>query len=79
MTRGLKSRIKKVEGLYYLGSINKGADQLHHVLIREFLCAQAVDALPLFTLVTRHYTKRMLNYEYLISAQIKHIYGSEHA
>ena len=32
MARGLKFRIKKVEGLYYLCSENKGADQLrgHH-------------------------------------------------
>ena len=29
MTRGLKFRIWKVEGLYYLCSENKGADQLH--------------------------------------------------
>ena len=29
MARGLKFRIKKVEGLYYLSSKNKGADQLH--------------------------------------------------
>ena len=28
MARGLKFRIKKVEGLYYLCSENKGADQL---------------------------------------------------
>ena len=28
MARGLKFRIKKVEGLYYLWSENKGADQL---------------------------------------------------
>ena len=28
MTRGLKFRIRKVEGLYYLCSENKGADQL---------------------------------------------------
>ena len=28
MARGLKFRIKKVEGLYYLYSENKGADQL---------------------------------------------------
>ena len=28
MTRGLKFRIKKEEGLYYLCSENKGADQL---------------------------------------------------
>ena len=28
MTRGLKFRIKKVEGLFYLCSENKGADQL---------------------------------------------------
>ena len=28
MARGLKLRIKKVEGLYYLCSENKGADQL---------------------------------------------------
>ena len=28
MARGLKLRIKKVEGLYYLFSENKGADQL---------------------------------------------------
>ena len=28
MTRGLKFRNKKVEGLYYLCSENKGADQL---------------------------------------------------
>ena len=27
MARGLKFRIQKVEGLYYLSSINKGADQ----------------------------------------------------
>ena len=27
MTRGLKFRFKKVEGLYYLCSENKGADQ----------------------------------------------------
>ena len=32
MARGLKFRIYKVEGLYYLSSENKGADQLrgHH-------------------------------------------------
>ena len=29
MVRGLKFRIKKVEGLYYPYSENKGADQLH--------------------------------------------------
>ena len=29
MARGLKFRIKKVEGLYYLCRENKGADQLH--------------------------------------------------
>ena len=29
MARGLKFQIKKVEGLYYLCSENKGADQLH--------------------------------------------------
>ena len=29
MARGLKFRIKKVEGLYYLCSENKGADQLN--------------------------------------------------
>ena len=29
MTRGLKFRIWKVEGLYYLCSENKGAGQLH--------------------------------------------------
>ena len=29
MTRGLKFRIWRVEGLYYLISENKGADQLH--------------------------------------------------
>ena len=29
MDRGLKFRIYKVEGLYYLSSENKGADQLH--------------------------------------------------
>ena len=29
MARGLKFRILKVEGLYYLCSENKGADQLH--------------------------------------------------
>ena len=28
MARGLKFRVKKVEGLYYLCSENKGADQL---------------------------------------------------
>ena len=28
MARGLKFRIKKIEGLYYLSSENKGADQL---------------------------------------------------
>ena len=28
MSRGLKFRIYKVEGLYYLSSENKGADQL---------------------------------------------------
>ena len=28
MARGLKFRIYKVEGLYYLSSENKGADQL---------------------------------------------------
>ena len=28
IARGLKSRIKEVEGLYYLCSINKGSDQL---------------------------------------------------
>ena len=28
MARGLKSRISEVEGLYYLRSENKGADQL---------------------------------------------------
>ena len=28
MTRGLKFRIQKVDGLYYLSSENKGADQL---------------------------------------------------
>ena len=28
MTRGLKFRIKELEGLYYLFSENKGADQL---------------------------------------------------
>ena len=28
MSRGLKFRIKEVEGLYYLCSENKGADQL---------------------------------------------------
>ena len=27
--RKLKFRIKKVEGLFYLGSENKGSDQLH--------------------------------------------------
>ena len=29
MAKGLKFRIKKVEGLHYLCSENKGADQLH--------------------------------------------------
>ena len=29
IARGLKFRIKKVEGLFYLCSENKGADQLH--------------------------------------------------
>ena len=29
MARGLKFRFKKVKGLYYLCSENKGADQLH--------------------------------------------------
>ena len=29
MARGLKFRTQKVEGLYYLYSENKGADQLH--------------------------------------------------
>ena len=29
MARGLKFRIQKVEGLYYLCSENKGDDQLH--------------------------------------------------
>ena len=29
MARGLKLRIKEVDGLYYLCSENKGADQLH--------------------------------------------------
>ena len=31
MARGLKFRIYKVEGLYYLSSENKGADQLRGI------------------------------------------------
>ena len=33
MARGLKFRIQKVEGLYYLCSENKGADQLRSYYI----------------------------------------------
>ena len=36
MARGLKFRIYKVEGLYYLSSENKGADQLRGTVIHTF-------------------------------------------
>ena len=38
------------------------------------MSTQAVNAWLLFTLITRHHAKHMLNYENLISAQIMHIY-----
>ena len=44
MARGLKFRIYKVEGLYYLSSENKGADQLRghrEVDLRLCLCIYA--------------------------------------
>ena len=38
MARGLKFRLYKVEGLYYLSSGNKGADQLRGItVIQTFL------------------------------------------
>ena len=41
MARGLKFSIKKEEGLYYLFSENKGADQLRGYLICAFVFAYA--------------------------------------
>ena len=48
MARGLKFRIYKVEGLYYLSSENKGADQLREADLR--LCF-------------RIYTKRLFSHD----------------
>ena len=58
MARGMKFRIKKVEGLYYLCSENKGADQLRSNLrgYREadlHLCFRIYKML-VFSLYTLH-------------------------
>ena len=41
MARGLKFRIQKVEGLYYLCSQNKGPDQLRGYCAADLLFAYA--------------------------------------
>ena len=45
MARGLKIQIKEVDGLYYLCSENKGADQLSLQLAFVFLQMQKADFL----------------------------------
>ena len=42
MPRGLKFWIKEAEGFYYLCRENRGADQLHEILINSLLSATSL-------------------------------------
>ena len=49
MARGLKFRIKKVEGLYYLCSGNKGADQLRGYREADLRLCFRIYKMPVFS------------------------------
>ena len=49
MARGLKIRIKEVEGLYYPCSDNKGADQLHSYCAADLRLCFRICKKPVFS------------------------------
>ena len=49
MARGLKLRIKKVEGLYYLCSENKGADELRRDIEADLRLCFRICKKPVFS------------------------------
>ena len=55
MGRGLKFRIKEVEGLYYLCSENKGADQLRGYREADLRLCFRICKNPFFSLCSSYY------------------------
>ena len=65
MARGLKFRIYKVEGLYYLSSENKGADQLRGITVihtfYDLTCPAGIDVTPIHIFYTETLIRKIRN------------------